>query len=328
MASLLPRGRSGIDWNRHPDLPDELRIYLAGLFDAEGNVTIRHRPAKPGKKQHWSLAAVLSNTDASAMAQLHTAVGVGSLNTYRYNPKIRPILQWTFCGPSAAWFLRQIRPWLRMKDRQADAAFEFSALIVDRKGNVPLSADNLTRRQKLRHELQELNRVGRPAQTITYGQRAESRQWKVPPDLVETLRIYIAGLFDGDGFVTIGWTKRPHSAWRLIAGIGMTDDGAIRAVRAEAHSIGTIHVGRARKTTHKPLTNWQMATNSAVWLLKQIQPWLRIRERQVDVAIRFAALLTNTREHNYNHPTPHNVFARHVLMQQLRSLNQKGRVAA
>ncbi len=99
---------------------------------------------------------------------------------------------------------------------------------------------------------------------------------------------YFAGIFDGEGCVTIkkvqkkttaGNTSRSHS---LQVDIGNTNEWLCRQF-AFAFG-GSVH---SQKSTGKRVWRWQVAARKAGAFLEAILPYMRIKRPQVEIALQF-----------------------------------------
>lgn len=99
---------------------------------------------------------------------------------------------------------------------------------------------------------------------------------------------YLAGLFDGEGWVRIAKYKQPNSThvrYQLMCGIAMTDPRPLRF--AKSFFGGSIHVQKRSKPNHKPLHQWVLASNKASEFLVEISQWLIVKAAQGALAVKF-----------------------------------------
>jgi hypothetical protein len=120
----------------------EIRGYMAGFFDGEGHISIARRgwlkttrdnstPMRPV----YSLVAGAAQNRKAPLLLFYDLFG----GTLRIDTRIRAgkfgkqvIYEWTIGGKiQVPLFLRFLRPHLRVKDKQADIAVEFSRLSTD-----------------------------------------------------------------------------------------------------------------------------------------------------------------------------------------------------
>jgi hypothetical protein len=108
--------------------------YAAGFFDGEGCVAIRKRT----DPLQYQLVAIVGNTDKGVLEWWVERFG-GSLYTKKADarPKHRQMFVWETRSKKAATFLEQIRPYVRVKGNQIDAALEFQRTIGSNNRPVP-----------------------------------------------------------------------------------------------------------------------------------------------------------------------------------------------
>ena len=108
---------------------------------------------------------------------------------------------------------------------------------------------------------------------------------------------YIAGLFDGEGWITIakldlgGYRKysKDYMRYQLHIGIGMT----YRPVITQLHSQlggGEFVINRsAQAKMPKARTNylWKLSSNPAAAFLNQVLPYLVVKKEEAEIAIEF-----------------------------------------
>lgn len=142
--------------------PQDL-AYIAGFFDGEGTVSIRHkagehsRRAGTGHRYHIVLVS-LANTNEAVVRDLAACFG-GSVRTHIPSAANHKRLWcWQLEAVRAAEFLRLIRPFLRLKAMQADLATGVQATMV--RGRVALPPDILEFREQSRQKVMALNQRG------------------------------------------------------------------------------------------------------------------------------------------------------------------------
>lgn len=139
------------------NLNNEDLAYIAGFFDGEGSVTIHEnwRPSPRGKSPNHTLQVSIGNTDASVLIWVHSMFG-GSLTTRKPRPGHRIVTQWIIRSNGAAKFLATIRPFLRMKTKQADIALTFQNGKVRHRRN-QLTKEEIEFREEKRIAIRILN---------------------------------------------------------------------------------------------------------------------------------------------------------------------------
>ncbi len=144
-----------------------------------------------------------------------------------------------------------------------------------------------------------------------------------PLILTDSQRGYLAGLFDGEGCVTIARRHQHRSgafAMTLEALLVMDDEKTIRYVH-ETTGLGTVTVDHrvdAAGTTSG--YRWATTSGSASLFLQALRPLLLTKADEADVAIEFASLLTGGR-------VSREVWTRrNTLYQDLRALKPSSRL--
>lgn len=144
-------------------------------------------------------------------------------------------------------------------------------------------------------------------------------------------KAYIAGIIDGEGTVGI-WKSNTgvHSmagrspSYILRMSVKMTDEGVIKWL---AHITGVKYWSQFNKRpgNHKPwIYQWTFTGRKAARLIREIYPYLIVKQKQCDVALEFIKTL---QRRNYfgvrlNHKT---VVARELLRRRMQALNKRGR---
>ena len=119
-----------------PQLSDCDLAYIAGLFDGEGMVGVYPQSKRVSKgvrrganNQSYLLKVAIKMGNAESVLQwLHLVFGGTKLSLEDRSTDGRartPMLGFQIHSGEAARFLKTIRPWLKVKDKQADLALEF-----------------------------------------------------------------------------------------------------------------------------------------------------------------------------------------------------------
>ena len=111
----------------------------------------------------------------------------------------------------------------------------------------------------------------------------------------ETEKAYLAGLVDGEGHIGITTAKsRPSRvAWHshyMIVTLANTHIQTLVWVKSQWN--GTLVIRKQPKQT-VPIGNLRWSSAQAVAVLKDIQPYLRIKVAQTDLALQFANIMAS-----------------------------------
>src|SRR5205807_7611595 len=99
---------------------------------------------------------------------------------------------------------------------------------------------------------------------------------------------YIAGIFDGEGWVRISRQKHPkynHIRYQLYTGVNMVCPDVVSALHKQFG--GTFSISPRRKNTHRTLFVWVTSGHGSVRFLKTILPYLRIKKVEAELGIQF-----------------------------------------
>ena len=155
------------------DVDKEICIYAAGLFDGEGSVVIaKKKPRKPTQRTTYELSVGVGVCDKEAMDRIGDEFGASPFLKNRTKPKGKEY--WSdyhsiqLHGNNAIRFLQQIYPYLRLKAKQADLAFEFQKRMNGKHSRTgghlglgnPLKEEELEIRHEMYLKMLELNRRG------------------------------------------------------------------------------------------------------------------------------------------------------------------------
>jgi hypothetical protein len=114
-----------------------------------------------------------------------------------------------------------------------------------------------------------------------------------------TYKAYYAGLFDGEGYVGIigsGITFKDKNYKRVVVCIAMkASDSELILKEAQARWGGSLHYRQPRKSNHSLVLEWRIYTKQANVFLRDILPFLRIKQEQVDIALQYRDLQTRKR---------------------------------
>ncbi len=127
---------------------------------------------------------------------------------------------------------------------------------------------------------------------------------------------YVAGLFDGEGFIRIATYKKPdsiHVRYQVIVGIANTYRPVLDLVQKQFS--GNLYCNRhdLRSSGHRPVHNWTAASQLAGAFLKELLPFLYIKKEQAELALELQANIDEYRHklgHAYGvHPQRGKIFA-------------------
>lgn len=135
--------------------------WAAGMIDGEGSISL----ARKGGAHCYCLQLDVGNTCRAALVALRDIFGAGNVCTKKTHGNRKPGWQWYVGRAQAAKVLRQIAPYLRIKQQQAAVALEYRANL--RYDGRPLTEEECWVRDVLAGIMHELNRRGKRVPAAT-----------------------------------------------------------------------------------------------------------------------------------------------------------------
>jgi intein/homing endonuclease len=136
------------------------------------------------------------------------------------------------------------------------------------------------------------------------------------PSLEVELAAYFAGLFDGEGYITVSVPKNRNSA-TLYVGLGSTDFAVLELLRRSFGGCLTA-VRVSSKVSKKLSREWKTWNEGAANFLRIVYPYLRIKKHQAALAFKLRKVMDQTFRNKDAH-------RRELLLQlatEIRSLNR------
>jgi hypothetical protein len=138
----------------------------------------------------------------------------------------------------------------------------------------------------------------------------------------EADKAYLAGFLDGEGYIGISLLATPHGRGRHTLTVTITNT-AIDTLRALAELWDARVMGvRQRAAHYSHVGDLRWTTDAAARVLREIQPYLRVKREQARIALEFAATL-RSREHRTTPITPAEWEFRDQLRFQIQSLHSR-----
>ena len=109
----------------------------------------------------------------------------------------------------------------------------------------------------------------------------------------ETDIAYLAGLFDGEGCITISQHRDGHASMQcMVHMVGSYMPGLFKSYFGGC-------VGKVKKAQrhHQQAYLWCIHSNNAVGFLRIILPHLRLKVAEAELAIKYQALVNSNRSH-------------------------------
>lgn len=151
---------------------------------------------------------------------------------------------------------------------------------------------------------------------------------KTPRQPTEQELAYMAGLFDGEGYVCLFFDKNycPVSsgrsvaaAYRLTVGITMIHEGVIRWFHSFWGGSHAITKSRIKNANWSDAWHWRISGNKAEEFLRVMYPYLRVKKHQAALGFKFLQV-----RRQEIHKGTHRADGMKEIYNKLRSLNSKG----
>lgn len=297
--------------------------YMAGMIDSEGCIAIAKDDyyATPWHKLQLSV----SNTDKPLMDWLKAEFGGFVCNVKRYDDKHKHGYQWYITQDGAAELLKNLMPYLVIKQEQAYLAVSFIAGKKQLPPKPGKGDPELTRRNKIYEQMKKLNKKG-------FVERANIKptRGKLLPSQLDLA--YMAGMVDGDGSIHIGKgrAKRANGTYKakheLKLVVTSTSPSIIEWLFSRFDGICVI--SQSNSTSWKQKLDWKLSGERAANVLKLIGPHLRMKGEQGQVAQTFIKDKVKLTRGSDKSLYELEMNRRESLYLQLKALNQCGNAAA
>ncbi len=135
--------------------------YIAGFVDGEGCISISKSSSRGSRNTTYGPNVDITNTNKEILLTIQKILRLGSLESQkRYSSKHKPAWNLDFKAGEAKQLLLLIRPYLRLKKRQADLLLEFLETSQHRNQFNPLTVEEAALRDVMYEEMRELNKRG------------------------------------------------------------------------------------------------------------------------------------------------------------------------
>lgn len=140
----------------------------------------------------------------------------------------------------------------------------------------------------------------------------------------ETTKAYLAGLFDGEGCISFLRQYENKSSFVLHAIIGSSDWGIINWLKDNFGGVvkeqkpNAFHAGFKR---NKIYGRWILRTRNALAFLKEVYPYLKIKKKQAELAMKYYETVSTHRERDYFKLPQNRANLREKIVHEIRVLN-------
>ena len=97
---------------------DEFLVYMAGFFDGEGSIGVYTNGKRNGRTLRVQVTQTITESSSKLLDEAQSRWG-GSLCTFNKRER-RAAFIWQLTASGGYKFLKDVRPWLRLKAKEAD----------------------------------------------------------------------------------------------------------------------------------------------------------------------------------------------------------------
>lgn len=117
---------------------------------------------------------------------------------------------------------------------------------------------------------------------------------------VKATYAYLAGAIDADGFITVYRKRGPQRKdgrrpVYYVAKIGLSETSSVIPRLLMNQFGGWLGMYRPKNPAHKPWHVWQATNKIAANAIRKVLPYLRLKRRQGELALRFVRLVKDQR---------------------------------
>lgn len=139
---------------------------------------------------------------------------------------------------------------------------------------------------------------------------------------------YIAGIFDGEGCITITKTYRKDLRTDHWASVQLTwvDIPKQREVseQLKKNFEGYLAFFKPKNTPSRPIVFWRLQSKKAARFIKLLLPYLKVKKRHAEIIIRYSELQGDNRKRGARWETPEALKEKGELLKEIQTLNKRG----
>jgi len=289
--------------------------YLAGIIDSEGTIRIG-RLINLNRKASYQQRLHVSNTDLRLINWLIERFG-GSMPTPRkFSGNCKDGYTWSLGGYKSYKVIKKVQPYLLLKREQANLAIKLWEKVSRNRYSsykLPLWKGSLAK--ELYNRCKALNAKGKNNEQIEKKEAFSAR------DNI----IYLSGIVDGDGCISIGRQMFSVENYGYYQRIQVINTNIILIEWLVENFGGKVPKVRHGRRNHKSRYDWQLSGFSSYKLTSKVLPYLVVKREQAECAV---LLYNRVSKFWYGGSKPMPDYKRKLaeeLYQRCRKLNKRGR---
>jgi hypothetical protein len=253
-------------------IKNTLLAYIAGFFDAEGCVTITRRnsviKSSNTVRKLYTMRCTVCQSDNYVLKVIHECFGGGEVQKPKHTVPV-----WEIGSYKALKFLYLLEPYVIEKKEEVQVAITYQRTIIDGRTDHVASNAQIPFQESQYLLLKKLK-----------GKRLKQMPlMEIHP--VEEIYAYLAGFFDGEGFIGIRTikTKKGKTYHHIVATVTQGYKGYVILELFRYYFGGAIHSNCNRPGHYE----WMAVSRQAKVILESLLPYLRIKDEQAKLAIEF-----------------------------------------
>lgn len=276
--------------------------YFSGFFDGEGCVYL-HRKLRGEKQPSYKLQVQIGSTYFPILEWIQNTWGFGRITKESYEKRTnrKPTWFWVVHGDKALFVIETIFPYLIIKKSDAQVGISFQRWKLREAATYGQTTARLEASLVKEQRAKELLARSRGIELLSARQEVENLLGKDNLLLenneveIKTSRImdlaFFAGLFDAEGYVTMGKKLNYRGSFDYTLAVGMTNTNLpmIEWVRLICGfgSVVTQGIDQVKRPNHKQYWKWFTTSNKALTVLESIYPYLIVKKADAEVGIAF-----------------------------------------
>lgn len=317
-------------------------LYLAGIIDGEGTIGISKQ-----KERQYHLYIQVGNTSEPLMKYLKDNYGGKYCGQSKKENRMNSFIWYDNCR-KAVNIIKQIQPYLVIKTQQADLAIrayeDTFRIDYNNRGTHQVPQFAVDKREYYYQEMKKLNQVGKKRQEeepmnikskciIILNNNEVGRNPITEREVAmeeennnnennKSLLSYFAAIVDGEGTIGI---KRSKRRYHISLYVKNTSKELMDYLKD--NYAGTVYGPyESKEENWKDKFLWECSGKEAIKLIKQIEPYLVIKQEQAELAIAAWKDIFKNNYHNGADRIPkYAIDKREEYYQEMKKLNKRGK---
>lgn len=295
-------------------------LYLAAIIDGDGYIGINK-----SDERRYKIILEVGNTSKLLVYYLHENYGGNVHGPYKSKKNRKDRFLWKCSTKEAIKLIKQIQPHLVIKQQQANLALEawedtFKWDYSRRGREIPKYA--IDKRENYYQKMVFLNKIKKKVDN----ENCNYDECKNNDENIsnEAPLYYLAGIIDSEGTIKITKQGRYHQMGLIVSN---TSEELIDYLR-ENYGGRTSGPYKSKIEGNRDIFIWQCNGKDAIKLIKKIEPYLIVKQKQAELAI---GAYKNAFKHSYRGGNTSNTVPKRIIdkrehyYQEMKKLNMRGK---